>query len=275
VTKLATTKLADAISFMWCSLATFWFRHFSTRHLCIFCGYTDSPLTKEHVIPQWVSKLRGKHKATTVFRINSEIATPRRFYMEIGIDSQASIVCARCNNGPLSTFETKQAKPIISKLLPPAACLGKTILGSRQQTVLAAWMFRVVAVLEFIYPTRRVRFFSQSQREIFSKTLIPPKGIWIWMAHYTGPDDYTFTLSDQNAFPYLPFIGKGLHATISVGHIALQLVALGPLQVPIIPSAWSDAVIQLFPYTGQDVIWPPPISLDDDGFWEFRNRWRR
>jgi len=261
---------------MWRFLTTFWFRHFSTRHLCIFCGYTDSPMTKEHVIPQWISKLLGKKKRITVIRKKSKKSpSPRRFFTQIGIDHQVKIACAGCNNELLSTFESKQAKPILSKLLPGDACRAKTTLGLREQVVLAAWMFRAVAVIEFMFPERRGRFFSQSQREIFRKTLVPPKGVWIWMAHYTGPSDYTLTLGDENAFPPLPFIGKGLHATISVGHIALQLVALGPLQIPMIPSAWREAVIQLFPSKGQEVIWPPPLSLDDDGFWEFCNRWRR
>ena len=260
---------------MWRFLTTFWFRYFSTRHLCIFCGYTNSPLTKEHVIPQWVSKLRGKKKHQIIFRAETETPTPRRFYTQIGIDLQVKIACADCNNKLLSTFESKQARPILSKLLPGNACRAKTTLGFREQVILAGWMFRIVAVLEFVFPNRRIRFFSQSQREIFSKTLIPPKGVWVWMAHYTGPQGYSFGLSDENAFPSLPFIGKGLHATISVNHVALQLVVLGPLQIPTVPSAWSDAVIQLFPYTGRDVIWPPPVNLDDDSFWKFQNRWSR
>ena len=171
---------------MWRFWTNFCFRWFSTRHLCIFCGYTYSPLTKEHVIPQWVSKLRGTKKHKVVVRSKLEPAIRRRIYTQIGIDSQVKIACARCNNELLSAFETKQAKPILSKLLHGDACPANTALGFREQIMLAAWMFRLVAVLEFIFPERPYRFFSQSQREIFRKTLIPPNGVWVWMAHYGG-----------------------------------------------------------------------------------------
>jgi hypothetical protein len=56
----------------------------------------------------------------------SETPSPRRFFTQIGIDHQVKIACAVCNNELLSTF-SKQAKPILSKLLPGDAAALKPL----------------------------------------------------------------------------------------------------------------------------------------------------
>ena len=83
---------------------------------CVFCQ-TGRP-TKEHVCPQWISRLIREHRPGDTFTtIRRRPDGNDHSWTANVIDIQAKIVCRDCNGGWMSRIDNEQAKPLLSPMI--------------------------------------------------------------------------------------------------------------------------------------------------------------
>ena len=142
---------------------------------CLFCGIT-APLTKEHILPDWLRKLgfmgNGAHE------IFDGDADPERYVIQRGPFTRTlKIVCGpRCNYGWMKKLED-EAKPILLELFNPRA---QVPLDEPKQTILSRWAFKTVAVSSQLSPRNRSLFPTAHCRELYREGR-PPKQSLAWV----------------------------------------------------------------------------------------------
>lgn len=108
------------------------------QRTCCFCDNT--PLTLEHVYPDWLS---GYFKKGAVV-INEVIEDGvSRTWNKAIFQHKAKIVCASCNNGWMSSLET-EVKPILEKLVFTDE---KAEIDESQQAILSYWVQKTILIL--------------------------------------------------------------------------------------------------------------------------------
>ena len=163
---------------------------------CMFCEKTDSPLTKEDVLPKWlVKELSGSHE--TRFQYGAGSYRPGRFAAQdfdherqnvgnLGVVTRGP--CQRCNNEWMSQLE-QRAKVVVAPLLKGQP----TTLDLKQIATLAEWTTKTAVCWDYVRPDRR--YFTQAERGTLYKTLsaAPPRtlsllpGTRVYVARYRGP----------------------------------------------------------------------------------------
>lgn len=116
---------------------------------CIFCGNDSSPLSAEHVFPDWMtgfySDLVGGPLRGTI-----EFANPSgesKSFRGIPFQQKVKTVCKNCNTGWMSRLENNM-QPYLSKML-----VGQTTrLRSNTQRNLAFWCAKTALVMQYINP---------------------------------------------------------------------------------------------------------------------------
>src|SRR4051812_27385602 len=104
---------------------------------CVFCG--GGPLTREHVIPSWLSgPLGGSGPISHVYLEPPDGAQPSRQWSAAHLDVKVKAVCRRCNQGWMNGLESamqRVLKPLIQ---------GKGIhwLAPGQCEVLTTWLLK-------------------------------------------------------------------------------------------------------------------------------------
>jgi hypothetical protein len=243
---------------------------------CIFCGPTASPITKEHVWPQWISRL-AQEAGVKGIRIN-QVETPfrgtrvdRTRHVKM-FDIQARVVCKKCNNEDLSDLENKYAKAVLVPLLRGE----RSELSPEQQVILTAWITKMAMVQEFVTSGRK--FFSQSEREAFLQTLVPPEGTLVWLAdvrssHLSTCSQHSLFLKSAPSDPLI-FI-----FTVTIGRFSFQLFcrrkhngARWKQRMLRNADRWRNAILPIHPLNDRDVSWPPPQHVNDRSLKAFADR---
>jgi hypothetical protein len=134
---------------------------------CIFCQDDERKITKEHLFPDWLSKMYD----STVTGINEGTnadGTIAYSYTSKIFQQTANSVCEVCNNGWMSQVEN-DVKPILSKMLR-----GKSfVLDKKSQIKLSTWAMKTMLVFnhenpsppakQFIPPEHYVKFYEQKK----------------------------------------------------------------------------------------------------------------
>jgi hypothetical protein len=188
------------------------------------------------------------------------------------IDVQVKCLCHDCNHGWLSDME-EATRPVLTPMIK-----GQHVsLSPNDQTLIATWMMKLTLLLPHT-DSSAPNPFTPQDRARFRHDRLPLPLTWIWLAGYKGS---TSAVQSWGRFPAhreqpTPVSDPAAlcNVTVSVGHLALQLLALrtqGPdLQesnrdwVPITTGIWPS---------GGTVTWPPRFSLDDPRFNSFIRRW--
>jgi hypothetical protein len=105
--------------------------------MCLACGSTSSPASKEHVFAAWLlSFLNAKSVSMGLFRRNTDGSSePHR--QAIALDSfRLNRLCENCNNGWMSRLE-ERVKPLVIALMTGGAKLESLDIEQRQ--LLARW----------------------------------------------------------------------------------------------------------------------------------------
>lgn len=151
--------------------------------VCIFCGRT--PLTKEHVWPNWLknvleeddSNTRGNYLINTDFLDNNVIEITPNYIKRNGktLNHTLKIVCEDCNNNWMSQIESK-AKPILESLI-----LNKPIVLNRsQQKFIIQWAILRTIISEYTdQPTKAI---TAKERKTFYQTNEGPANWYVWIA---------------------------------------------------------------------------------------------
>ena len=148
---------------------------------CFFCG-ASVPLTREHVLPDWLRNLGFKGDGTR--QIVEDGGTP---ILQPGgpFTKRLKIVCGPCNNGWMGGMETG-AQPILIDMFRAAATHSQTTLTAEKQLVLARWGFKTVVILSELRRSGHSRF-PERHRRSFHDTDQVPRGVQIWLGGATVP----------------------------------------------------------------------------------------
>src|ERR1700678_1619698 len=139
---------------------------------CVFCG--KSKLTREHVVPRWVSALFGTLAAGTaqLFGADGKIT---RFSIR-PFDQAVKSVCATCNGGWMSDLEL-QVKGYLGPMIKTGAI---TNLDVDQQRVLALWCVKTALMFEAMHQASETVPRREFQK-LYSQRAVP-KRYHVWIA---------------------------------------------------------------------------------------------
>lgn len=155
----------------------------------MFCG--GSPLTAEHVIPQWISRRHAvydpswvRHRPHVLQRTEVEghdlVSRPEiRKQAVPPAEMKVRAVCGPCNNGWLSSLEDRAAAPL--GLLIDGA--GRSIKAADVLHV-AAWAAKTAMMFELNDP-QWAAFTSDQRADLFA-TKTPPRNSTILVGRYQG-----------------------------------------------------------------------------------------
>jgi hypothetical protein len=246
---------------------------------CIFCGPTSAKITGEHCWPAWISELfykKPKPDQYRVIRATNFIRTgdkQQKEYSRASFNERVNVVCKTCNEGWMSDLENDHAKPLIAPMI-----LGRRRLPLSVDdiVVLSAWAMKAAFVFEHTGSAKSGRYYTQSEREQFMRTLVPTDQTEIWLTEYRGQrraSSQVHNLLYELPDPLGPRQGQA--TTISVGQFAFQVLSgRWPEHIyPRTPLVWDSAVIRIWPTDGTPVRWPPGEYLGDNELEAFAYRW--
>jgi hypothetical protein len=116
------------------------------RKKCIFCQRNDQKITREHVFPNWLSRLYGDKVKSRNVGTNAD-GTIVYDYFSTVFQQTMNVVCADCNHGWMSDIEN-QAKPILIKMLKNKSLT----LDKKKQQIIATWAMKTILVLNHNNP---------------------------------------------------------------------------------------------------------------------------
>lgn len=149
---------------------------------CVFCGRT--PLTFEHVIPKWVSRLatvkeildsrthHGEPHYLTKTVLDADGKTADFAFVERGKKYpmnaiEVRVVCEPCNRGWMSALEV-EVRPYLSAMIDGET----TLLSSNQWENLGKWAVKTAMMFEFNdYST--ISFSNVQRRQLYETGTIP------------------------------------------------------------------------------------------------------
>lgn len=247
---------------------------------CIFCGPTSSPITREHLWPKWISRLILRAKKDSGFEHKGYQTVlsgkANRSWNMRGFDDTIRCVCKQCNSGWMGKLEDR-AKPILTKLIPFS--LPHT-LSMDAQGVIATWCMLRALILEQYHPSQKGRFYTHEEHRLFASSLQLPS-VLISGAQYIGTrpassNRWSLLLWPKKVEP-IPLLAHHLQlSTFCIGQFAFQVVGIrrpkDSAERPIISSLWKSVTVQFWPVIANDIRWPQPFLLNDDGLDEFRRR---
>jgi hypothetical protein len=176
-------------------------------------------------------------------------------------------VCEPCNNEWMSDLE-KAAIPLLTPLLRGR---GKALHRDGQR-ILSAWALKTVMVWQESYPSEMQRaippqHFRWLYRHRSVRSIKPRWGGQIRLGAYVdpqGPPQFTHSplRIEPPGFPPLPpGESNGYSITFSVGHAAFHVFGHKLNLQRESPGEHTEILLQLWPYSGQSVTWPPPRLL--------------
>jgi hypothetical protein len=116
------------------------------RKKCIFCQHDDRKITKEHLFPDWLSKMYGD-SVTGINEGTNADGTIAYSYSSNIFQQTTNSVCEVCNNGWMSQIEN-DAKPILIKMLKSKSF----VLDKKAQVKLSTWAMKTMLVFNHENP---------------------------------------------------------------------------------------------------------------------------
>jgi hypothetical protein len=228
---------------------------------CFFCGPTESPLTEEHVWPQWVSKLLlGKYGSDHFIHVRSTGNDTTGYWKAPVLKVTTKTLCDKCNNVWLSRLENEVVKPIAGPLI-----LGEPVdlIKPADQIQLSVWAYKMAILLEVAMPKeeRSPEFFTASERLDFHKTTYPNEHVRVFVSNYketkmpahAHQHQYAMTRRDDGVSYTLRIM------TLTAGCLAMQVIALRSITNRSLAYATSEMEVEFQGKTSRAVasIWPP------------------
>jgi hypothetical protein len=178
------------------------------------------------------------------------------------------VVCGKCNNEWMSQLETA-VKPIVLPLLVGAP----SVLDAEMQSTLARWILMKMMLVEQIFPTSVS--FSDDQREKFLTKLEMPFQLQLWLGktNAVNKDDEWFARAIRHSTSAVLHPDPSPTIT-SVKNIQTLAFGTGGLFIFGIFSLYGRVplelffrigrpLVQLWPVTSANLIWPPQDILSD------------
>jgi len=140
-------------------------------------------------------------------------------------------------------------------------------LSPKEQILLASWVMKTGMVLDSIY--KHNHFYQKDERKSFRENRTIPTGTVIWIGRYfgnskhAGLDDFSLDVR-----PDLK-VANGCVITFILGHVVFQILSVRAradykdrrLDVELRPGRWDELLTKIWPNTGNQITWPPPLSF--------------
>jgi hypothetical protein len=232
---------------------------------CIWCG--GSPVTAEHVWPQWIAKYLPKEKAQHLVIVEEEGQEKAVEFRgeRVPFTTKVKCVCEPCNNGWMHELETS-AEPILAPLIQ-----GKSQTWHEwRQAIAATWALKTSIIVE--QAQADIRAIPQEIYPGFRQWLRPPPYTQVWTALYLGESPHFY---GRGAMRLLLTTPEGVAvpndltaygACLQVGALAFRLfghlIREGPRNMP--QGDVACCLVPIWPVS-PSVEWPPQLGVDDDG----------
>lgn len=244
------------------------------KRVCIFCG--SGNLTKEHVFPDWMSKVFPR--TTTATHTEENNGKVEKTFQTRVFQHTAKIVCGSCNSGWMGKLESS-TKPILSKML--FSLNYSANLTKNEQAILSFWAQKTAMILnrstgaDFKIPTQSYNELAEKNKALNYITVrigwrFPKQGVkgrqisHFTISEITGPEKSRMVKAVGGDFTVW-------RAIIAIGNVVFHISGSTP-NVRVEVSNNDDRVTpQIHPYI-KDIHWPlewPVDALTSVGLDEF------
>jgi hypothetical protein len=228
---------------------------------CAFCGREiDAKAPPEHVIPKWVGRAYPNAMFVRTDRHGKQV---RSKVIEITVDT----VCDDCNHHWMSDLET-WASPMLKPILKGER-QGLTV---EQQVTLAQWATKTAMALDQEYPPEERVWSPEVCKELMARKL-PPPGVGVQLAHYTGTGDFLKIAHNDLYMRFIPPSTRpgppdGHRTAFRIDHLVVEVhrtkdplrLSIGAANKPRV--VLRDILTPIWP-TAEATSWPPRESFSD------------
>lgn len=193
-------------------------------------------------------------------------------WFERTIGMTAKVVCKVCNEGWMSSLETKHAKPAMAELIVGDE---RQVLSQSRANAIALFAFKTAVVVDHV--RAETPFFSRDVRHEFARSRTIPSNVQMWLAGFLPMASGRV----QTQYSDTSILGKGrirlYVCTYAVGHLVFQVVAAKSRGIPSFQPrvTFEDLAIPFCPVIPENAPWPPINVLHNrDDFEKFAERWR-
>lgn len=233
---------------------------------CIFCN--GRPLSKEHVLPQWLRTFAGLDypDARIERKRDGEVTHEKR---APAFTQAFRVVCRSCKEGWMHDLE-EAVKTDLTSMVHGRA----TVFTSQAARYIATWLVKTFCVFEYADLVTGENIPREHYDQLLDRKARPPDWCQVWMARATVPrTDEETHLVEKNCERLK--VGKNdvtgeeqywWFGTIRIGAVMLQVVgSRGDKPVILDREYLRDKVVQLWPKERLLVRYPPgrPVSFDE------------
>ena len=241
-----------------------------SRNGCVFCGRT--PLSHEHVFPQWATKLlvddpRG-FPPDPISNIRfTDGETVARWESVNPLDFTVRTVCKKCNESWMSQIE-QEAIPFLGPMITGSSTIA---IDTQAQSQIAVWMALRALMMRSTnkhpWPPIVYEWFNW----FYVNHTVPPN--WhVWVGAYHGKLPAHFetapysSFKDETPTSLTPSSRWGLMFTLVFGYLAFKVGAFsGPSGL----DYRGNALLRVAPSETPHMEWPPQTLITDETLLDF------
>lgn len=239
------------------------------NRVCVFCGGT--PLTNEHLYPQWLGKLiaqdpRGFPDGQIPQLWIKDGEEINRWKSDNPLEFTFRTVCASCNSGWMSNIEGA-AKPYLEKMITGTS---KITLDEKAQYLIANWMGLRTLVARSHHKHPWPAVFYEWFSWYWKKHTLPPR--WtVWIGAYNGRLPIYYDRVDMHVDIPPPWDSistsdiNGTMMTAVFGYLAYKVIGLSSGSL----KAKNKALVRIAPLEKVEAQWPPTHFINDDTILKF------
>jgi hypothetical protein len=252
-----------------------------SQRACIFCERANPlvTITKEHLFSRWVDdiltpELLGPDRTYERTTVGSDgIPRTKTWTTEVIAAIEAAVVCGHCedgcNEGWMSGLDGQ-----VKHLLKPMMLGQPRTLSPGEQLIIATWAAMKSMVLEYVWGAEQIIVLPQAARSYVFRQQQPPESMQIRIAAVEshGRPALIFRRVYQlrpNVPSSLALPGFASCSTLVLGCFVVQTYGSSIVSPAGSPHLHGGNYFAINPSTGQDISWPPPELLDDDGLDQF------
>ena len=237
---------------------------------CLFCP--NEVNSGEHIWSDWIIRDLKFYGS-----VRMKIGKAAPYWLD---DPEVKVwcVCAKCNNGWMSSLEADN-KPVIHAMMHGEQCQ----LGKKDQAKLARWAVLKAMVVDKVNEDRTA-FYSADEKEQVRLGAPLSIGTLAWLGRLSHK---SFHVSGTDIWRSVAEVPKAIHAavtTLIMGHLVIQVLTAhiiaqfgnGPRGLDYNEGEWDVKLLELWPATSF-ISWPPASSFTlrgDDSIAALLNRWK-
>jgi hypothetical protein len=251
--------------------------------ICVFCGNLIIGSSKEHIFPQWLIKHLSLKKIK-LFHSSYNIDGSLSYFHGLVLNTlKSGFICKDCNNGWLSTLESKTMS-LLSPLID-GTFSGKVVTSDC--SLISLWAYKTAIILSSVSKQKNI-VPAQHYFEFYTNKTIPA-GVYIAMAaiKVMGSEDYYWILNgdwsgNSKKVPQekiIEYLKNSYKITIRAGHVAWRIIYMPRKEIPPLSlfEYRDDAIRWIFPIN-RDISWPPIVKLKNlfevDSSLVYLDNWR-